>query len=83
MPEGAVISSPITESKNDRFRRLAQKRVQKVLDALDQISHLSAAKYEYGEWEAACIVEALREKLEEVERKLNRQKPAKKKFAFE
>lgn len=74
---------PAPETKHERFLRLAPKRVQAALDALERIGKLSLPENEYSEHEAARIVCALRERVTEVEHKLGRKKPAKKLFSFD
>jgi len=71
------------ETKHERFLRLAPKRVQAALDALDRISKLSLPENEYSEAEAGRIVCALRSRLDEVEHRLSRKKPEKKVFSFD
>ena len=93
MPEAALAFSapqptpspgePAPETKHERFLRLAPKRVQAALDALDRVGKLSLPVNEYTEAEAARIVCALRAGLDEVEQKLGRKKPEKKLFSFD
>ena len=87
MSDGVMVFRPAhsdpTETKHERFRRLAPKRVQNALDALDRIAKLSLPENEYSEYEAGRIVDALRDRVDEVERRLGRKKPAKKVFAFD
>ena len=71
------------ETKHEKFMRLAPKRMQAALDALDRVSRLSTNDYEYGEQEEARMVGALRAKLTEVENRLARKKAAKKMFSFD
>lgn len=71
------------ETKRDRFLRLAPRRVQIALDALERVGRLSLPEYEYNENEMTRIIAALRDRLEEVECQLARKKPQKKVFSFE
>ena len=71
------------ETKHDCFRRLAGKRMQKILRGLDQLGHLSGPNYEYSEAEMEQMVAALRARVDEVERRLRRRRPEKREFAFE
>ena len=71
------------ETRNDKFRRLAEKRMNKVLHGLDQLGNLSGPGYEYSEAEVERIIAALSQGVDEVERRLRRQKPQKSEFAFE
>jgi hypothetical protein len=54
-----------------------------VLHGLDQLANLSGPTYEYGEAEAEQMVAALRNRVDEVERRLLRQRPEKSEFTFE
>ena len=85
MPEVAIarVGGDPPETKHERFLRLAPRRVQAALDALDRIGRLSLPENEYSEAEAAHIVCALRSRLDEVERKLGRKKPEKRVFSFD
>ena len=60
---------PETETKNERFRRLAEKRAQRVLACLSSLGNLSAPSYEYSEEEAGQVIAALRRGLDEAERR--------------
>jgi hypothetical protein len=94
---GAASSKPAApdraETKNERFRRLAEKRAQRVLSCLASLGNLSAANYEYSEEEAGQVIAALPHGsspwakgprgLDEAEQRLLRQKPEKPHFAFE
>jgi len=71
------------ETKHERFLRLAPRRVQAALDALDRVARLSLPENEYSEAEAARIICAIRGRLTEVEHKLGRKKPEKKVFSFD
>jgi hypothetical protein len=70
------------ETKHEKFLRLAPKRMQAALDAMDRVSRLGATEYEYGEQEEALMVSALRAKLTEVENRLARKKAQKQLFSF-
>lgn len=65
-----------------RFLRLAPGRVQRALDALEQIARLSVPKNEYSDQEATQIIIALRNQINEVEQRLSRAKLEKKIFSF-
>ena len=61
---------PETETKHERFRRLGEKRAQRVLSCLVQPRlNLSASSYEYSEEEAGQVIAALRRGLDEAERR--------------
>ena len=71
------------ETKHDRFLRLGEARMNKVLHGLDQIANLSGPNYEYGDAEVERMMSAIRARVDDVERRLRRQKPEKSEFAFE
>lgn len=75
--------APPGETKHQRFRRLAAGRVQRALDALEQVARLSAPQNEYSDQEANRIVLALRGRMEEVEGRLTRQPAQKRTFSFD
>ena len=55
----------------------------RVLHGLDQIANLSGPTYEYGEAEVERMMSAIRDRADNTERRLRRQKPEKSEFAFE
>ena len=65
---------PKDETKEQRFVRLATKRVKKVLKALDQIGLLGAAAYTSTEKQRDTISETLRESIEFNLNRLNKSK---------
>ena len=71
------------ETKHERFLRLAGKRMTKALHGLDQLGNLSGPIYEYGEAEVERMMSAIRDRADNTERRLRRQKPEKSEFAFE
>jgi hypothetical protein len=85
--DGVTAIRPISveppETKHERFLRLAPKRVQTALDALERIGKLSLPENEYSGQEADHIVCALRDRVDEVEARLARRKPQKKMFSFD
>lgn len=87
MPDTAILlHEPQTEARegrSDKFRRLAAARVQRALDQLHLIGNLSAPAYTFSEGDAARVVAALRAGVDDVERRLAREKPRKLQFAFE
>ena len=52
---------PQNESKQDRFRRLALRRIPKALRALESIRKLSSSNYEYTPEQAEKIITTLGE----------------------
>jgi hypothetical protein len=84
MSDAVMVLRPAEpETKHERFLRLAPTRVQNALDALDRVAKLAAADNEYSDQEAARIVCALRDRVDEVEARLARKKPQKKVFSFD
>lgn len=71
------------ETKHERFLRLAPGRVQRALDALEQVARLSIPENEYSEQEMSQMLVALRNQVAEVERRLLRKKEGKKIFTFD
>jgi len=55
------------ETKNEKFRRLAVKRMEKALTTLDTIMNLSSNQYESTGEEQTKIVNALRQKVLDIE----------------
>jgi len=55
----------------------------KILHGLDQLANLSGPNYEYGEAEVDRMMTAIRNRADNTERRLRRQKPEKSEFAFE
>ena len=74
---------PAPETKHERFLRIAPGRVQRAIEALKLVGDLAGPKYEYTEDEAFKAVFALRAHLEEVEKRLSREKPKKYVFSFD
>ncbi len=58
------------ETKHDKFRRLAPKRIQAVLDALDRLGSLGPPNYACTPEDAARVIAALRGRLDLVESRL-------------
>jgi hypothetical protein len=65
---------PANESKHDKFRRLAPKRVRNVLRCLRHVGNLSASGYESTDAERAKIVKAISDAFAETQRKLEHQR---------
>jgi len=79
MPDGQFIR---TESKHERFLRLAPGRVQRAIDALRQVARLSLPENEYNDHEARQILAALQLHLDDIAQKLARKKKEKEVFKF-
>ena len=93
IPTGATATQrPPTrpETRNQRFRlrakqvspALAEKRVQKALERLDQLGHLASSNYECSHEEAGQILATLQAKLDELGHRFNRRTAPRTTFAF-
>lgn len=60
------------ESKEDRFKRLAELRVNKALDKIRLIGNLSSSQYEFSAEQIEKIMVALQSALAEVEEKFQK-----------
>jgi hypothetical protein len=72
-----------TETKHERFLRLAQPRVQHALHALDIVAKLASKQNEYSDEEAEKLIRALRGKINEIEVLMRRKGEEKSAFSFE
>jgi hypothetical protein len=70
VPRSVGEQSGSKESRNERFRRLATTRTLEALKRLDRIGDLASPKPAYSEEEARKILDALRERVDAVERRL-------------
>ncbi len=77
-----VSAVPENETKQQKFVRLATKRVNKVRKALDQIGLLGSAAYESTDDQRAKITEAIRECVEFNCNRLAKVKMSKDTFRF-
>jgi len=73
---------PDNETKEQKFIRLATRRVNKVRKALDQIGLLGAASYASTEEQRKRIMEAIRESVEFNVNRLNKAKLSKTDFSL-
>lgn len=71
------------ETKHERFLRLAPLRVQNALRALDIVSKLGSRQNDFSEEEATRIIEALRARVDTIERLLLHTDNEKTPFSFE
>ena len=62
------------ESKNDKFKRLASKRVVNAIQKIELIANLSSSSYEYTPEEAAKILTALQGSVDKVKAAFSKQK---------
>ena len=60
------------ETKEDRFRRLAEQRVAATLDKIRLIGNLATSQYSYSADQVAKIFAALKEAIADVEDKFHR-----------
>jgi len=72
--EGAneEIKNVPNETKEDRFRRLAEQRVAATLDKVRLIGNLATSQYSYSADQVAKIFSALKEAIADVEDKFHR-----------
>ena len=71
-----------TESKHDKFKRIASRRVQKAIKDIGNIKNLSKSSYEYTEEEVEKIFNALQGTLDDTRNAFKGQKSEKKAFEF-
>lgn len=69
-----------TESKNDKFKRVATKRVRYVIKKIESIGKLSSPIYDYATEEIEKIFSALQEALDNVKVLFIAKKPKKNEF---
>jgi hypothetical protein len=74
--------APADESKADRFKRLATKRVGRALKAIAGIGKLGGSSYESTEEQREKITRALTEEVEAAVAALDRSKPATEQFTL-
>lgn len=70
IPRVVVAARAAKESRNERFRRLATKRMQDACARLDRVGALERHRNAYSPQEAQQIVQALRASVDDVERRL-------------
>lgn len=68
------------ESKHDRFKRLASKRVQNAVKKIELIGNLASPGYEYSEEDVEKIMNALQETIDQVKDAFSKRKPKVNKF---
>jgi hypothetical protein len=69
-----------TESKNEKFKRLATRRVRYVIRKIESIGKLSSPSYEYTDEEVEKIFTVLQETLDNVKASFSTKRPKKKEF---
>lgn len=68
------------ESKSDKFKRLATKRVKNAISKIEIITNLSASSYEYTAEEVDKIIAALQGSVNKVKAAFSKQKIEKTEF---
>lgn len=69
-----------SETRNDKFKRLATKRVRNVIKKIENIGKLSSPSYEYTDEEVEKIFSALQETLDNVKALFSAKRPKEKEF---
>lgn len=69
-----------TESKHDRFKRLATKRVTNAIKKVELIGNLSGNGYEYTAEEVDKIFSSLQATIDNAKASFSKKKPEEKKF---
>ena len=72
----------VGESKSDRFRRLASKRVVNAISKIELIANLAAPSYEYTPEEVNKILTALQGSVDKVKAAFSKQKIEKTVFSL-
>ena len=71
------------ESKSERFKRLASKRVNATMKQIELIGNLSSGSYEYSEEQVSKIFDTLQESLDSAKAKFSKTKQTKEAFSFD
>jgi hypothetical protein len=75
-----INATGLAETKNEKFRRLANDRLDKALTAIESLEPLTNdSVYEYGSEEVAIILEHFNDALDSLKAAFERGGPAKKK----
>lgn len=72
MEENEDVQNAPNETKEDRFKRLAEQRVAATLDKIRLIGNLATSQYSYNSDQVAKIFAALKEAVADVEDKFHR-----------
>lgn len=76
--------APANESKEDKFKRLAANRVDKIMGYFESLSKLSSSAYSYTDEQIEKMFDALQAKLDESRSKFDKNKTSTKKhFSFD
>jgi len=68
------------ESKHDRFKRIATKRVQRIMQRIESIGKLSGSGYQYTDEEVEKIFSAIQEALDNTKALFSAKRTESKKF---
>jgi len=71
-----------SESPEEKFRRLASKRVNAALKKIQLLGNLSRSQYKYDSDQAQKIIDALKSAVSDVEAKFTKKGPAQKGFSL-
>jgi hypothetical protein len=71
------------ETRSDRFRRLAPKRVQAALDKIRLVGNLSSQANEYTQYDVAKIIAAIDQAVDEMRDRLNKSTPERQPFTLD
>ncbi len=72
MEENEDVQNAPNETKEDRFKRLAEQRIAATLDKIRLIGNLATSQYSYNSDQVAKIFAALKEAVADVEDKFHR-----------
>ena len=75
-------ASKSAETKNEKFKRLATKRVENAIKKVELIGHLSASSYESSPEEVEKIIAAIQAALDGVKEKFSSRKTSGPKFSL-
>lgn len=77
-----VAHDPSKETRRDKFLRLAPARMETALKKISLIGNLAGPGYQHESYEAAQMIAALYEAVEDVAHKFNKVKAGKRGFVF-
>lgn len=80
--EEKVVKSAEGESKSDKFKRLATKRVKNAILKVELITNLSGSSYEYTPEQVEKILTALQGSVDKVKAAFSKQKIVKSNFSL-
>jgi hypothetical protein len=77
------MSNATRSVRSDRFHRLAPKRVQAALDKIRIVGNLASPANEYSQYEAAKIIAAIEQAVDEMRGRMNKSKPERQIFTLD